>query len=556
MTLNSLCDALLPPSESLSIETIDLQDQGLLIQLTLTEPKASCPDCLQSSWHVHGRYWRTLSDLPWAATPVQLRLQARRFRCETPSCERQTFTERFPELAPHYARATARLSDIQTDIGLALGGAAGARRLLRQGLPGSRNTVLRRVRRFSQPHTSSPEAVGVDDWAKRKGRTYGTIIVDLERHRPVDLLPDRTAETIADWMKAHPEITVVGRDRAEAYASGVKQGAPQATQVADRWHLLKNLREAIETEFSLRPTLPWQPPVETEQEEPTSCPPDPESLPPEAIYPDTPSGRRAEAARQARRRQRLAQYELACKLKQQGLPQPRIAQQVGVSPRTLIRWSTAGAYPERRRRRGDRHGLAPYAAYLQQRWAEGCRNAMHLWREVRDQGFTGSYARVAAYVRPLRRGQAAPRVAAKQAPAPGPTSERPALTARDLSYLLIRRASDRTHDEQKHLEQVKQQDAVIADIAAFADDFTQMMRERLAEPLEGWLERVQASAYSSLKSLATGLRQDLSAVRAALELPYSNGQTEGQVTRLKLFKRQMYGRAKLDLLRQRVLYAT
>jgi transposase len=556
MTLNNLCDVLLPPSESLSIEAIDLQDQGLLIQLALTEPKASCPDCLQPTWRIHGRYWRTLSDLSWATTPVQLRLHARRFRCETPSCKRKTFTERLSELAPHYARATARLSDIQTDIGLALGGAAGARRLLNQGLPGSRNTVLRRVRRFSRPETSIPEVVGVDDFAKRKGHTYGTIIVDLERHRPVDLLPDRTADTVADWMKAHPEIRVVARDRAEAYASGVKQGAPQATQVADRWHLLKNLREAIETEFSFRPTLPWQPPIETSQEESSISSHDPEPLPPEAIYPDTPSGRRAEAARQARRSQRLAQYELACELKQQGLSQAVMAHQVGVSQRTLNRWFKARTFPERQRRQGDRHGLAPYAAYLQQRWAEGCRNAMHLWREVRAQGFTGSYARVAAYVRPLRRGQAAPRVEAKQAPAPRQTSERPALTARDLSYRLIRRASGRTDDERKDLEQVQQQDAVIADIATFAEDFTQMVRERLADPLGGWLERVQASPYSSLKSLATGISQDLSAVSAALELPYSNGQTEGHVTRLKLLKRQMYGRAKLDLLRQRVLYAT
>jgi transposase len=200
-----------------------------------------------------------------------------------------------------------------------------------------------------------------------------------------------------------------------------------------------------------------------------------------------------------------------------------MAHQVGVSQRTLNRWFKARTFPERQRRQGDRHGLAPYAAYLQQRWAEGCRNAMHLWREVRAQGFTGSYARVAAYVRPLRRGQAAPRVEAKQAPAPRQTSERPALTARDLSYRLIRRASGRTDDERKDLEQVQQQDAVIADIATFAEDFTQMVRERLADPLGGWLERVQASPYSSLKSLATGISQDLSAVSAALELPYSNG---------------------------------
>jgi transposase len=555
MTFNDLYDLLLPSSKPLWIERIDAQEPGLMLTLAVTEPKAICPDCLQPSWRVHGRYWRTLADRPWAATPVQLRLHVRRFWCETPRCARKTFTERLPELAPHYARTTARLHHRQTDIGLALGGAAGVRRLVNQGLPGSRNTLLRRVRRFTLPEAPAPKAVGIDDWAKRKGHTYGTIIVDLESHRPVDVLPDRTAQTVAVWMQAHPEVKIVTRDRAEAYASGVKQGAPQAIQVADRWHLLKNLREAAEEELRGRPILPWRPPIETSAAEPTSSPLDPEPVPSPPIYPNTPAGRRAEAARQCRRSQRLEQYEQACELKHHGLPQPMIAHQVGVSKRTLTRWFKAGTFPERQRRHGDRHSLAPYTAYVQQRWAEGCRNAMHLWREVREQGFMGSYARVASYVVPLRRGQAV-RQFAGESTQESTASETAALTARELSYVMIRRASDRTEDERHHLEQVKEQDAIIAHIATLVDNLTAMVRERLSGPLGDWLETVKGSAYASLKSFATGIGQDLIAVRVALELPYSNGQTEGQVTRLKLLKRQMYGRAKLDLLRQRVLYAT
>jgi transposase len=556
MTLNKLCNLLLPPSESLWIESIDAQEQGVMLKLAVIEPKAICPDCLQPSLRVHGRYWRTLSDLPWAATPVQLRVHVRRFCCETPSCERQTFTERLSELAPSYARTTARLHAIQTDIGLALGGAAGARRLVNQALPGSRNTLLRRVRRFAPPEAPASEVIGIDDWAKRKGHTYGTIIVDLDRHRPVDVLPDRTAETVATWMQAHPEVQVVARDRAEAYASGVKQGAPQAIQVADRWHLLKNLREAVETELSFRPTLPWSVPSETSMAELSTSPSHPEPEPSPPLYPNTPSGRRAEAARQRRRSQRLEQYEQACDLKQKGLPQAMIAHQVGVSPRTLTRWFKAGRFPERRRRHGDRHSLSPYGAYVHQRWAEGCRNAMQLWRELHAQGFGGSYARVASYVAPLRRGQAARQLEGEPAEAAPASSEKPALTACALSYIMIRRTGDRSDDEREQLEQVQQHDSIIAHIATLANDFTAMVRERLPEQLGSWLETVQASAYASLKSLATGMGQDILAVRAALELPYSNGQTEGQVTRLKLVKRQMYGRAKLDLLRQRVLYAT
>src|SRR5712692_4720134 len=447
MMLDELCSHLLPPDAHLHFETLLLEDNHLTLMAAMTAPKAICPDCYQPSHRMHSGYCRTLADLPWALMPVELRLHVRRFFCDTPLCERITFTERVPSVAPLYARTTTRLSHRQAETGLALGGSAGARQLARHAIPASRSTVLRRVRRLPPPASPPPHVVGIDDWAWRKGHRYGTIVVDLERGCPIDVLEDRLAETVADWFKAHPEVHVVARDRAEAYASGVRQGAPDAVQVADRWHLLKNLREAVEEEFSLRPTLPWCPPIEASAAVVPASPSHPEPVHPAPIYPNTPAGRRAEAARQRRRNQRLEQYEQACKLKQQGLPQPMIAHQVGVSKRTLTRWGKAGTFPERQRRHGDRHSLSPYTTYVQQRWAEGCRNVMHLWRELRQQGFTGSYARVASYVAPLRRGQAVRPCEGESAQAPTTSSEPTALTARALSYILIRRSSDRTDDE-------------------------------------------------------------------------------------------------------------
>ena len=503
---------------------------------------------------MHSDYRRTLADLPWATTPVQLHLRVRRFWCETPHCARQTFTERVPQVAPCSARATTRLRTMQTATGLALGGAAGARHLARQGMPGSRNTLLRRVRRLPAPAAPPPRAIGLDDWAKRKGHTYGTIVVDLDRRCPVDLLEDRTAETVAAWLQAHPEVMIVARDRAEAYASGVTQGAPDAVQVADRWHLVKNLREAAEAELRVRPTLPWSP-----------LPAPGEALPPGAlahphppdhgpIYPDTPSGRQADAARQARRTQRLGQYEQACALRQQGLSMAQIARQVGVSPRTLCRWYAAEAFPERQRRTGETSCLDPYIPVLHQQWEAGCRNATHVWRTLRAQGFPGSYAVVYRYVTALRGGQPARSSdAARPAAAPRATPL-PSLTARQLSYLFVRRPEQRAPDEQAHVAQIQQHDPTIAQIATLTEAFAQMVRQRTPSALPSWVETVLRSGLPDLKRFATGLHQD-AAVRAACELPYSNGQTEGQVTRLKLLKRQMYGRAKFDLLRQRVLHA-
>jgi len=250
MTLDDLCSRLLPPDEHLHFETLILEDHSLTLVAAMTAPTAVCPDCHQPSQRRHSGYPRTLADLPWALMPVALVLHVRRFFCDTSGCGRLTFTERLPTVAPLYARTTTRLRHSQAYTGLALGGSAGARQLARQSLPGSRNTVLRRVRSLSTPAYPPPHVVGIDDWAWRKGHRYGTIVVDLERGCPIDVLEDRLADTVAAWFKAHPEVNVVARDRAESYASGIRQGAPEAVQVADRFHLMQNVAAALEQVFS------------------------------------------------------------------------------------------------------------------------------------------------------------------------------------------------------------------------------------------------------------------------------------------------------------------
>jgi len=278
--------------------------------------------------------------------------------------------------------------------------------------------------------------IGIDDWAKRKGHTYGTIVVDLDRRCPIDLLEDRTSETVAAWLQAHPEVRVVARDRAEAYASGVTHGAPDAVQVADRWHLLKNLREAVEVELCQRPILPWAPPL-----------PEAESLLPAAPVPpvlettgtahplpaaETPSGSRADVARLARRAQRLAQYERARALRHQGYTWAVVAQQVGVRPRTLRYWFARACFPERKRRTGDRSGRDPYRAYLWQRWEAGEHSATQLWHELRAQGFRGSYRGVARVLAPWRQRKTGRQRRPATAAAPTPPAP-PALTARQMA---------------------------------------------------------------------------------------------------------------------------
>jgi len=405
--------------------------------------------------------------------------------------------------------------------------------------------------------------IGIDDWASRKGRRYGTIVVDLEQGCPVDLLEDRLAKTVAAWLRAHPEVTVVARDRADAYAAGVTQGAPDAVQVADRWHLLKNLREAVEVELCQRPILPWSPPPGEAESLLPAAPVPAAPVPPVLETPgvahalpaaETPSASRADVARLARRAQRLAQYERARALRDAGYTWAVVAQQVGVRPRTLRSWLAREGFPERKRRTGDRSGLAPYRAYLRQRWEAGEHSATHLWHELRAQGFRGAYRSVARLLAPWRQRKLGRRRGPATAAVPTPPGP-PALTARQMAYSLLRRPAQRTETEQSQLLQVQQADPRLATLATHTETFVQMVRERAAERLEPWVEGVLASPWRELKRFAQGLRQDYAAVKAALTWPYSNGPTEGHVNRLKLFKRQMYGRAQMDLLRQRVLYA-
>jgi transposase len=427
-------------------------------------------------------------------------------------------------------------------------------------MPTSADTVLRLVRALPLPASETPRAVGVDDWALKKGQTYGTILVDLETRRVADLLPDRTAPTLAAWLQARGSVEVIARDRSSEYARGATLGAPDAVQVADRWHLLDNLRQMFARWLAgIHGRLGQLPPVEEN------------GLPVQrtGAYPRT---RAEETARAQSRARRVALYEEVRRRVSAGEKLLAISRAMGLARGTVRRYASAQGFPERAARVPLASKLDPYLEYLETRWAAGCENAMALWRELRARGFAGSSQQVRRWMRqrrttpakttPHRWRLALPETAAVHPPVP-PVPTLP--SARQLAWLMVQQPEELDEAQAASLARIARDEEVARAVglgrrlAALIRGCGTGREQRPAEEplgtLESWLEEARSCGIAALETFAAGLHQEAAAVRAALTLPWSSGQTEGHIAKLKLIKRQMYGRANFDLLRRRVLLA-
>ena len=513
-----------------------LAGRSVRIQASTRAVEAVCPACGTVSRWVHSRYERRLSDTAVAGQETMIHLQVRRFFCRSETCKKTTFAEQVPGLTTRYGRWTNGLKDALRAVALALGGRAGARLSGRLAAGVSRMTLLRLIRALPDPAAmAAPEVLGVDEFALRRGHSYGTLLVDVQTRRPVEILPDRSADSFAAWLAAHPGTQIVCRDRAGCYADGAARGAPDAVQVADRWQLWHNLGEAVERAVARHRRC-------LGAATPSSAGEPPAGSAAHADPADGPGGRPGSGriADRTRQRHQVIHQRLA-----EGHSLSAVAAELGLARNTVRRFARAADPDEllvndwssQRPRMLDE-----YAPYLHQRWNQGCTDAARLCREIRTRGYRGSYTLVRDYLAPLR-------LTAAAAPAPAPQPPK----ARKVTGWIMSHPDHLTRDARDQLAAIL---AACPELAAVRDHvtaFADMMAERRGRELEKWI--TAASERPELQSFITGLRRDQDAVTAGLTLRWSSGAVEGHVNRIKMLKRQMYGRAGPDLLRRRILLA-
>ncbi|MFE9927688.1 ISL3 family transposase [Streptomyces sp. NPDC005533] len=507
---------------------------------------AGCSGCGARSSRVHGRYQRTLSDAPSAGRRTRVVVTVRRFKCDDPACALATFSEQVPGLTTPFARRTPVLTSALVSIALALAGRAGARLATTLGMPCGRDLLIKMIRAQPAPEVPAVTVIGVDDFAIRRRHTYNTILIDMATHRPIDVLPDREAATLASWLVKHPGVEVVCRDRGGAYAEGARAGAPDAIQVADRFHLWQNLCEAVgKTVNSHYHCLRVQNEPATPEPELTPEPVLAMVLPPEPVLPLRPERR---LVIRTRDRFEAVQSRLAA-----GMTRAAVGRELNLDQQTVRRFADASTLAELLVKCENRvTKLDSYREQVHGLWNSGVTNASVITERIRPLGFTGSVQIVRRYLREFR-------VAGTSRCRPDPVRRRPIPSGpvvpkpRKISRWILSHPDHLDDDETLEIKDLLTRCEHLYRLDGHVRSFAAIMTGRRGAEIAEWIERVEADDLPTLHTFATGLRRDLAAVTNGLSMEHNSGAVEGAVTRAKALKRQCYGRANFDLLRLRIL---
>ncbi len=530
---------------SLEITAINSQvDPKLLIlEAKSTCKNGICPKCGQVSSRIHSHYTRWLMDLPVCGQRLQILLLVKKFRCQLSTCSCKVFCERLESFTSLYSRNSNRCQQVLEKTTLLLGGLMTQRILELEGLVKSDSSLLRLIRKLPCQHKVSCELrrIGIDDFALKKGREYATVIIDLEQGKAIELLPNRNADTVAAWLKEHPSIELVTRDRSREYGLAITTGAPQAVQVLDRWHFLKNLREALERELQ-RHHKEIAVAVQVKGQ----------------IAALTLHSTTHEQSSILATERRKDLYQAIYTLHKAGMTNKQIQIQTEVCEHTVRRAVRYQGVVERRYNARPASILSEFMVFLQQQWDAGFHNASQLFREIKKQGFTGSQRQVLLWAQERRTTPAktTPKIFRDSAirNATLQTTGLPVmrLTSRATSWILFHDPQNLDADETSLLEQLKTQ-PILNQAQQYVQEFKAFVTQKQPSKFVDWLNRLGQSKLTDLKAFGKALEQEGKPFLAALELPWSNGPTEGVVNKIKFIKRQGYGRASFDLLRLRVL---
>ncbi|HTZ68251.1 MAG TPA: ISL3 family transposase [Roseiarcus sp.] len=497
------------------VESATKDDGGLLVAIRAAAVFSRCPLCGTACRRVHSHYRRRLADLPAAGVKIALTLRARRFFCDDKACARRVFAERFETVEPR-ARRTSRLDDVVHCLAIALGGRPAASLSRRLNVDVSNDTLLRTVRRRGPRAFAPPSIIGIDDWAWRRNHRYGTLVCDLERRRTIALLPDREPATAQAWLALQAQICVVARDRGGGYAVAAQRALPHAIQVADRWHLMENASSAF-LDAVRKSMRQIRAAIGANVIDPTLL-------------------TFAEKLQYDGYLRREETNAAIVALSEQGVAIKAIVRRTGYS-RGLIRKILRGQRSDIFRVR--KSSLEPYLPWLDEQWEAGCRNGAALWRELKERGFRGCLGVVSEWSARRKRAEKA-----------DPTARARAPSARTVARLLTIGRERLSKAETLTVAAVESGVAVLVEARDIIQEFHGVIRREALDELDGWISKARSSLVASF---ANGVSKDKAAVAAAIALPWSNGQTEGQICKLKLVKRQMYGRGNLDLLQARVI---
>ncbi|EEW5202162.1 ISL3 family transposase [Escherichia coli] len=511
-----------------------ISSDGITLHLHGKRKTAQCPECFKRSDSVHSCRRRRIQHLPCSGQTLWLVFSVRHWYCRNPACSRKIFAGSLAPFAGSHQQSSQALQNLQRQLGLIAGGEAGKRAATAAGLRCSADTLLRRVINTPETKQSGAPHVGIDEWAWHRGHRYGTLIVNLDTHRPLVLLPGRDQRTLATWFRKYPEIQIVSRDRSGVYATAAREGAPQARQVANRWHLLKNIGDVLERMMYRH--MPLIRLVASELSPKKS--PDPEPSVPAA------SLRRPERLKQQTRKKRHQRWTEVMALHNKGCSFREISRITGLSRVTVSRWVRSGTFPEMSTRPPKRGLLDPWREWLKEQRESGNYNASRIWREMVARGFTGSETIVRDAVAKWRKGWNPPVTTAVRLPS----------VSRVSRWLMPWRI---TRDEENYASRFislmceKEPELKIAQQLAL--EFYRILKTQNKSQLSSWFTRVHESGSAEFRRVAAGMEADAAAICEAINSSWSNGVVEGHVNRLKMLKRQMYGRAGFELLRQRVM---